>query len=106
MELNSIIPKTSFDKTCEAVGCIIIIGMWICSTYYYNRLPDTIPIHYNTQGVVDGYGGKIYIFLYPAIATLLYVGMTLVPKKSIRYIKLFVSIIFAVVLAKTIVGSL
>ncbi len=58
------------------------------------------------QVVIDGYGGKIYIFLYPTTATLLYVGMTLVPKKNLRYIKLFVTIIFAIVLAKTIAGSL
>ncbi|MFR9542168.1 MAG: DUF1648 domain-containing protein [Rikenellaceae bacterium] len=106
MDLNSITPTTSFDKTCEAVGCIITISMWICATYYHNLLPDTIPIHYNMQGVVDGYGGKIYIFLYTSLATLLYAVMTLVPKKSLRYIKLFVTIIFAIVLAKTIVGSL
>lgn len=106
MDLNSITPKTFLGKTCEAVGCIIIIGMWICSIYYYSRLPDMISIHSNIQGVTDGYGGKIFVFLYPAIATLFYVGMTLATKKNLRCMKLYLTIVFAIVFAEVIVRSL
>lgn len=36
--------------------------------YYYNKLPDMIPTHWNIRGDIDGYTTKKYIFFIPVIA--------------------------------------
>ena len=33
----------------------------------YPAYPDVIPVHYNIEGVVDRYGGKIELFILPLI---------------------------------------
>lgn len=35
--------------------------------YVYNSLPDIIPIHFNGEGVADGFGSKNYVFLGAAL---------------------------------------
>jgi uncharacterized membrane protein len=43
----------------------------------YSTLPDTIPSHFNTQGVADDWGSKKTIFLFPAVVVPLYVFLSL-----------------------------
>jgi uncharacterized membrane protein len=49
-----------------------IIGLvaLIFSAIAYPRLPEQIPIHFNAQGIPDGYGSPLTIFLLPAIILL------------------------------------
>ncbi|MDD2494015.1 MAG: SdpI family protein [Tissierellia bacterium] len=46
---------------------IIFVVTLIVAIFSYGYLPDQIPIHFNVAGEIDNYGGKIYIFLFPAI---------------------------------------
>ena len=39
----------------------------------YSTLPDTIPSHFNAQGVADDWGSKKSIFVFPALAVPIYV---------------------------------
>jgi uncharacterized membrane protein len=43
----------------------------------YSTLPDTIPTHFNAQGVADDWGSKKSIFLFPAFVVPLYVFLAL-----------------------------
>ena len=45
-------------------------------------LPETIPTHYNALGQVDNYGSKTLLFLLPAIASIIFVGITKLNKYS------------------------
>ena len=43
----------------------------------YSTLPDTIPSHFNAQGVADDWGSKKAIFFFPAFVVPLYVFLSL-----------------------------
>ena len=47
------------DALCAMMLIVITIGV-VCS---YGMLPDRIPVHYNINGVIDGYGNKAMIWL-------------------------------------------
>ncbi|HIS77449.1 MAG TPA: SdpI family protein [Candidatus Merdivicinus excrementipullorum] len=52
----------------------------------YPAYPDVIPVHYNIEGVVDRYGGKIELFILPLIVLTLgpvFWILTSLAKKSI-----------------------
>jgi len=61
----------------EAAGWLMLLLLWIYNAYLYNILPQTIPVHFNAAGKVDGYGDKITLFLMPAVGTLLMIGITI-----------------------------
>jgi uncharacterized membrane protein len=44
----------------------------------YSTLPDTIPTHFNTQGVADDWGSKTTIFIFPAIAFPIYILLSVI----------------------------
>ncbi|QKG81194.1 DUF1648 domain-containing protein [Tenuifilum thalassicum] len=117
---------TTFDKTLEILGWSSILAIWVLTIINYTNLPDTIPIHYNGAGQADGFGGKATILTLPLIATVLFVGMTILNKfphifnyttnitqdnalkqytnatRMIRYLKLIIVIIFGLIAFKTI----
>jgi len=117
---------TTFDKTLEILGWTSILAIWVLTITNYTNLPDTIPIHYNGAGQADGFGGKATILTLPLIATVLFVGMTILNKfphifnyptnitqdnalrqytnatRMIRYLKFIIVIIFGLIAFKTI----
>ncbi|MES2373785.1 MAG: DUF1648 domain-containing protein [Bacteroidota bacterium] len=64
------------DNALELTGKIFLLVLWGLIAYTYFKLPATIPIHFNASGQADGYGNKATLLLLPALATLLYVGLT------------------------------
>ena len=55
------------------LSLILTAAACIATLILLPQLPEKIPIHWNIQGVVDGYGGKEWCWLTPAIL----VGMLL-----------------------------
>lgn len=114
------------DKIVEIAGWVLIVAFWTLTITTYSNLPDTIPIHYNGAGQADGFGGKSSILILPVIATVLYIGMTILNKfphvfnyptnitqdnalrqytnatRMIRYLKLNIVFIFGIIAFKTI----
>ncbi|MBK9292478.1 MAG: DUF1648 domain-containing protein [Bacteroidetes bacterium] len=117
---------TTTDKTFEILGWISILAIWILTITNYTNLPDRIPIHYNGAGQADGFGGKDNILTLPLIATVLFVGLTILNKyphvfnyptnittdnalrqytnatKMIRYLKFIIVVIFGLISLQTI----
>ena len=117
---------TTFDKTLEILGWSSILAIWVLPITNYTNLPDTIPIHYNGAGQADGFGEKATILTLPLIATVLFLGLTILNKfphifnyptnitkdnalrqytnatRLIRYFKLIIVIIFGLITFKTI----
>ena len=117
---------TTFDKTLEILGWTSILAIWVLTISNYSNLPDTIPIHYNGAGQADGFGGKDNILTLPLIATVLFIGLTILNKfphvfnyptnitadnalrqytnatRMIRYLKLIIVVIFGLIAFKTI----
>lgn len=71
----NLIPSTS-DKIVEVLGWIILLVLWGWTINYYSALPDTIPTHFNAAGEADGFGSKVSLIALPVIATLLFIGLT------------------------------
>lgn len=76
------IKLTLLDKIIELVGLITLILFWIYTIYHYSSLPEIIPIHYNGAGEADGFGDKINIFSLPVVATVLFIGTTILNQYS------------------------
>ncbi len=74
------IKLTTADKIFESVGWILIVFVWGLAIKNYSNLPVTIPTHYNAVGQADGFGGRVNILLIPLVATVLFIGLTIVNK--------------------------
>ena len=117
---------TQTDKILEIISCVVLVMTWILVVVYYTKLPDIIPIHYNASGKVDGFGAKTNILTPPIIATIIYIGLTILnrfpyvfnyPKKiteenavyqytnatrMVRCLKFGIIVLFAMIVLETI----
>jgi uncharacterized membrane protein len=120
------IQLTSTDQIFELLGWGVLLALWIWTGTSYSSLPDSIPTHFNAAGEADGFGRKASIVGLPVIATLLYIGLTLLNRvphifnfptpvtednalkqytnatRMIRYLKLILVFVFAGISYQTI----
>ncbi len=65
--------------------------MIVVGAYFYDKLPDQIPVHWNYAGEIDAYGPKTtHLFMIPAITLVMMILFVLLPKldpKKDRYEK-------------------
>lgn len=60
---------------------IIILLPFIYLAYIWKDLPVTVPVHFNIQGEVDGYGAKSELIIIPFVLPLLtYLILLVIPK--------------------------
>tara|TARA_R110001592_G_scaffold6901_3_gene38104 strand:- start:2555 stop:3073 length:519 start_codon:yes stop_codon:yes gene_type:complete len=114
------------DIGMELLGGLSLIGIWVLVFLNFQDLPETIPIHFNAAGKADGFGSKWSILTLPIIASVLYVGMTILNKyphvfnypesmteenalknytnatRLIRILKLVIVIIFGMIIFRTL----
>ncbi len=57
-------------EACAIVGLMIFMGYII---YYFPRLPETIPSHFDGAGKPDDYAEKATMWFLPAIAMFIYI---------------------------------
>ena len=60
----------------------LLVLMWGFTLIHFNDLPEEIPIHYNAKGVPDGYDTRIHIWGLPLIATLLFLLLNRLQKRT------------------------
>jgi len=64
---------------------ILILFTYIVGIYLYPKLPEQIPIHWNIEGEVDFYGGKLFgTFLIPTLNLFFFAMFVLLPKLDPR----------------------
>ena len=114
------------DQALELLGWGVLLALWVWTGTNYSSLPDTIPTHFNAAGEADGFGRKASIVGLPLIATLLYIGLTLLNRfphifnfptpitpdnalsqytnatRMIRFLKLILVLVFAGISFQTI----
>jgi hypothetical protein len=80
--------RTLYDKILEIVSLIALL----CSFYpvlLYSKLSNEvlIPVHYDLNGEVDGWGGRNSLWIMPLIVLGVYIGLSIVEKypKAINY---------------------
>lgn len=117
---------TMADKLVEVLGWLILLTLWGWTISHYSALPDTIPTHFNGAGEADGFGSKASIIGLPIIATLLFIGFTVLNRyphifnypttitqdnalrlytlatRMLRYLKLILVVVFGGITFKTI----
>lgn len=71
-----IVKLSRTDILLEVFGIISLLLLWLIPMFYYSVLPETIPTHFDGKGNPDAYGGRLSIFEMPIIATVLFVGLT------------------------------
>jgi uncharacterized membrane protein len=50
----------------------LLIALWILPLYFYHRLPDQVPVHFNLGGDADRWGNRTMLWLLPILGTLIY----------------------------------
>ena len=120
------IQLTPTDQVLELLGWGVLLALWIWTGTNFSSLPDSIPTHFNAAGEADGFGRKVSIVGLPLIATLLYIGLTLLNRfphsfnfptpitqdnalrqytnatRMIRFLKLILVLVFAGISFQTI----
>ncbi len=71
---------TAADRLLEILGWLALLLLWGITILNFSSLPDTIPTHYNALGEADGFGSKNSIWSIPIIATIFFIGLTLLNK--------------------------
>jgi uncharacterized membrane protein len=59
---------------------ILLLAPFVVSLILSDRVPDTVPTHFNLQGEADDYGPKwIILYMLPALGLVLYLGLLFLP---------------------------
>ena len=59
--------------------CLILVG-FVFGLAIYNKLPDEVAVHWNAQGIPDGYAHKaLLVFLMPALGVVFWWLMRIIP---------------------------
>jgi uncharacterized membrane protein len=65
----------------EALQLAAIVAMYALAAWAWPQTPERIPVHWNLQGEVDGYGGRFLgLMLVPLLASGFYVLMLVLPR--------------------------
>ncbi|WP_222535494.1 DUF1648 domain-containing protein [Pedobacter polysacchareus] len=115
-----------FDKIIEGIGLFLLMSLWLCVYFQYAGLPEYLPLHFNFSGAADSFGHRSDIYSLPMVATALYILLTTVNNfphyfnyltpitpenahrqytiatKLLRYLKVLVVVIFAILISITI----
>ena len=96
----------------------LIIAEVIAGIILYNHLPEQVPIHWDAAGNINGYGGRMSIFLAPsisaAITLLLYFMPQITPKgenalksgKAYPAVVVLVNLLMAMIMVITAIVAL
>ncbi len=69
--------KEPVDFLLEIAGLIGVVAMVVLTAIKYKGLPQVIPTHFNGSGLPDDYGGKITVWLLPAIGVIIFAGISI-----------------------------
>src|SRR3989344_8451070 len=59
----------------------IILAMFLASTYYYQFMPDRIPMHWNFKGEINEYSSREFgVFFIPILSGILFILFLAIPK--------------------------
>lgn len=60
----------------ELIPLLLVVLTFYVALSNYSALPDTIPIHFNIQGIPDDWVSKNTIFLFPGLTAFIYILFT------------------------------
>lgn len=72
---------TRLDPRLEVPQWLLIAAMWLLAALEWPSAPERIPIHWNAEGQVNGYGGKVEgLLLLPAMTLGIYLLLLFLPR--------------------------
>ncbi len=74
------LPFTLADRMLESAAWSALLILWGLAVYFYQRLPETVPTHFNIEGTADDWGSKTTLFFLPGLATVIITGITLLQR--------------------------
>jgi uncharacterized membrane protein len=74
------IKPDKFDLLIEAIGVLAILLLVLIPIYYYEQLPEQIPIHFNANGEVDAYDNRGTIWTLPVIGSVLFISLLILSR--------------------------
>jgi uncharacterized membrane protein len=80
-----IIAPTTIDKFIQFFSYLMLIMTYILAIWIYSTSPDRIPYHFNTRGYPDIMESKKYIFIFPMIATAIFLLLNFLFKRPHKY---------------------
>src|SRR4029079_2201655 len=103
----------------EAFLLLLVVGMFGLAAWAWPRVSEPMPVHWNLQGEVDGYGSKpTGLLVLPLVSVGIYLLLLLVPfvdpgranyqnfVKAYNAIRVVVFLVFATVHAVTVASAL
>ncbi len=60
----------------ELIALATIVATCSMTAWFWNALPQVIPVHFNLVGQADGWGSKAWLALMPALGIFAYALMT------------------------------
>ena len=69
------VPIKPVDLIIDLASITLIILMIGFTIFSYSDLPEIVPTHFNGEGVADGFGNKIALWLLPLIALVIFIGL-------------------------------
>lgn len=68
---------TKTDWILEVIGIVGVLLICFLVIYFYNRLPNVIPVHFALNGQPNGFTTKSMLWMFPAISLVFYVVLSL-----------------------------
>lgn len=68
------------DRVVEILGWAALVMLWLVPLISYFKLPETVAVHFDSSGKVNGYGDKMSILILPALAVFIFSGLTALNK--------------------------
>ena len=78
--LNLNIKRESLGRRSLTIAAVIVAATFLTSILSYSQLPELIITHWNAQGVGDGRGPRITVFLIPIVSLVLIALFYFIPK--------------------------
>ena len=74
------IKRTGLDILLEVIIWATLIINWAMVLYFFPKLPESVPEHFNKYGEIDSYGSPGSLFLIPIISAITIAGLSVLNK--------------------------
>lgn len=74
------IELTSTDRFMEGLSALILLTTWVMAIWFFSKLPDRIPSHFDDAGNITDQSSKWVLFLLPMIATIIFITLRILSR--------------------------
>ncbi len=85
MEHKIEIPETNYHRLINRLCISLYMILTLLILFYWNKLSDTVPTHYDAEGTPDAYGSKMFVFFCPIVSFFLYLFMKFIEQHPVLW---------------------